>query len=320
MNRRDLLKALGALPVIGSLEACMHGHSNPTPSTRIHSLQILLEGPFAVVLEKQSHRLIAFVPRPDPARKDLEHYFVFNDPASYKQPEEKSKGYRFELSGEGLHRYSNQNEEAYINPGFSDFSAETQKWTIPPSLVVLDLPIPRSINFSGRPLSVRFGKKALKPTGLMPTNFILEYRVDEEEKVRLKCNQPEMHCEPSPHCPPGIRRFFFGAGPVIQDPKTREQHAVDFFNFMLARSFPELREKYELVYIEPSDYPEPGGSGSSSGSTRPTSFRPEAEASPKLISAVMNPGSPVARLLPVASLVDCQIGGLLVGTNTGPTG
>src|SRR5256885_15434516 len=69
----------------------------------------------------------------------------------------------------------------------------------PPSLVVLDLPFPRSINFTGRPLSVRFGKKALKPAGLMPTDFILEYRVDEEEKVRLKCNQPEMHCRSEEH-------------------------------------------------------------------------------------------------------------------------
>jgi hypothetical protein len=318
MNRRDLLKALGALPVAGTLEACMHGHSNPTPSTKINSLQILLEGPFAVVLQKQSQRLTAFVPLPDPARKELEHSFVFNDPASYKRPDEKSKGYRFELSGEGLHRYPNQNEESYVNPGFSDFSAETQRWTIPPSLVVLDLPIPRSINFSGRPLSVRFGKKALKPAGLMPTNFILEYRVDDEEKVRLKCNQSAMDCEPSPHCPPGVRRFFFGVSPISHDPKIRQQHAVDFFNFLLEKAFPDLQQKYELVYIEPSDYEEPGGGGA--GSTRPANFRPAVEASPRVISAVMGPALPPARLLPVASLVDCQLGGFFVKTNTPPNG
>jgi len=320
MNRRDLLKALGTLPVVGTLEGCMHGHSIPTPSndTRVHSLQILLEGPFAVVLQKQSHRLTAFVPRLDPARKDLDHNFYFNDPETYRKRDEKSSGYRFELSGEGLHRYSDPNQDPYINPGFNDFVAETQKWTIPPSLVVLDLPIPRSINFGGRPLNVRFGKKALKPAGMMPTNFIFEYRVDEEEKVRMKCNQPEMHCDPSPHCPPGIRRFFFGVGPTIHDPKIREQHAITFFNFMLEKAFPELREKYELVYIEPSDYAEPGGS--EGGSTRPTSFRPALEASPRVVPAVMNSTSPAARLLPVASLVDCQLGGFLVKTNTPPNG
>lgn len=320
MNRRDLLKALGALPIVGTLEGCMHGHSIPTPSKdiRIHSLQILLEGPFAVVLQKQSRRLTAFVPQPDPARKDLDHNFYFNDPETYRRRDEKSSGYRFELSGEGLHRYPEANQDPYINPGFNDFVAETQKWTIPPSLVVLDLPIPRSINFSGRPLNVKFGKKALKPAGMMPTNFVLEYRVDDEEKVRLKCNHSEMQCDPSPHCPPGIRRFFFGVGPTVHDPKIRELHAIAFFNFMLEKAFPELREKYELVYIEPSDYAEPGGGGGYS--TRPAVFRHGLEASPRVIPAVMNSTSPVARVLPVASLVDCQLGGFLVNTNTAPTG
>lgn len=317
MNRRDVLKGLGALPLAGALEGCMRGSSvPPTPpakETKIHTLQILLEGAFAVVLQKQSHRLTAFVPRPDPARQDLAHYFCLNDPGNAKQPDEKSKGYRFELSGEGLYRYPND-PDPYINPGFSDFSAATEKWTIPPSVVVLDLPFPRSINFGGRPLNVRFGKKALKPTGLMPTNYIFEYRVEDEGKIKLKCDRPEMPCSPSPHCPPGVMRFFFGVGPTMHDTKGRQQHAVDFFNFMLQKSFPELREKYELAYIEPSDYEQPG----ENGSTYPTSFVKPGETPPALVPAILRSSQQVARLLPVASLVDCQSGGILVITRTAP--
>ena len=245
MNRRDLLKALGSLPVVGALQGCTRGDTRNKPSsskeTKIHTLQILLEGAFAVVLQKQSQRLTAFVPLPDPGRKDLEHYFCFNDPEDPKKLSEKTKEFRFELPSEGLHTYYRQDDQRknidpYVNPGFDDFSAETDKWFLPPSLVILDLPFPRSLNFSGRPLDVKFGKKALKPVGKMPTNYILEYRVDDQQKVKLKCNQGEMQCSPSPHCPPGVLRYFFGVGPINHDPQKREEHAVEFFQFYAEES------------------------------------------------------------------------------------
>jgi len=323
MNRRELLKGLGALPLVGVLQGCKPRESdNPsTPKeTKAHTLQILLEGAFAVVLQKQSQRLTAFVPLPDPDKKDLEHYFCFNDPEDPKKLSEKTKEFHFELSGEGLHTYYSQDQKRninpYVNPGFADFSAEVDKWFLPPSLVVLDLPFPRSINFGGRPLDVRFGKKALKPFGKMPTNYILEYRVDDQQKVKLKCNQGDMQCSPSPHCPPGVLRYFFGAGPINHDPKKREGHAIDFFNLViLKKAFPQLQEKYEIASIEPSDYEDPGVSSG----LRPAAFKASEGTSPATLPAVLSEGK-AARLLPVASLVDCQVGGILVRTNAGPNG
>jgi len=317
MNRRDLLKALGALPFAGALGGCGHAQSRPEPDkkTEAYSLQILLEGAFAVVLQEKSQRLTAFVPLPDPAKKELIHDFYFNDPDSPKKAEGKSRSYRFELSGEGLHQYSNP--DPYVNPGFDDFNARTEKWRLPPSLVVLDLPFPRSINFSGRPLKVRFGKNALKPMGLMPMNFILEYRVDDASKVRLKCNNPEMHCGPSPHCPPGVLRYYFGVGPETKDPAARERHAIAFFNFLLATAFPDLAQKYEVVEIEHSDYELPGSGG---GTTYPRGMSALQDHTPLLRSAVLGGDSPAPRLLPVASLVDCQVGGIIVRTPLGPNG
>ncbi len=320
MNRRDILKALGAMPVAGALGGCGHAYSAPTPNpsreTQVHTLQVLLEGAFAVVLQRQSHRLTAFVPLPDPEKKDLAHFFCFNDPGSRKYQDAKSKGYHFELSGEGLHKYSSPEQAPYVNPGFNDFSAEVDSWRLPPSLVVLDLPFPRSINFSGRPLNVKFGRHALKPTGLMPTNYILEYRVDNASKVQLKCDHPEMQCSPSPHCPPGVLRYYFAVGPTMSDVKGRQGHAVAFFNFLMATVFPDLKEKYEVVEIEASDYEEPGG-----GATAyPASLDLAAGQSASMIPAVLGARTPKPRLLPVASLVDCQSGGFLGSTGKPPTG
>ncbi len=323
MNRRELLKGLGALPLVGVLQGCKPRESdNPsTPKeTKAHTLQILLEGAFAVVLQKQSQRLIAFVPLPDPDKKDLEHYFCFNDPEDHKKLSEKTKEFHFELSEEGLHTYYGQdqrkNVNPYVNPGFDDFSAEVDKWFLPPSLVVLDLPFPRSLNFSGRPLDVKFGKKALKPFGKMPTNYILEYRVDEQQKVKLKCNQGDMQCSPSPHCPPGVLRYFFGVGPINHDHQKREEHAIEFFNnVILKKAFPELQEKYEIASIEPSDYDEP----EVSGGVRPVAFKTNEKKPAATLPAVLSADKAV-RLRRVASLVDCQIGGIQVRTKTGPTG
>ena len=324
MNRRDVLIALGSLPMFGVLQGCKRDDSDDarhrSQETKIHTLQILLEGAFAVVLQKQAQRVTAFVPLPDPGRKDLEHYFCFNDPEKPKKLGEKTKEFRFELSADGLHTYYSQDDQRkninpYVNPGFDDFSAEAEKWFLPPSLVVLDLPFPRSLNFSGRPLDVKFGKKALKPFGKMPTNYIMEYRVDDHQKVNLKCNQGEMQCSPSPHCPPGVLRYFFGVGPMNHDPKKREEHAVEFFNnVILKKAFPELQEKYEIASIEASDYEEP----EVSGGLRPVAFKASERTSEATLPAVLSPGM-AARLLPVASLVDCQVGGILVGTKTGPT-
>jgi len=319
MNRRDLLKALGVMPLASALGGCGHAYSKPVPDKepRIHSLQILLEGPFAVVLQKQSQRLTAFVPLPDPKRTDLAHDFYFNDPHNGKKPGARSKGYSFKLSDEGTHRYPTP--DIYINPDFNDFRADTENWRLPPSLVVLDLPFPRSINFSGRPLHVKFGKNALKTDGLMPTNYILEYRIDEPDKVHLKCDDPGVPCAPSPHCPPGVMRYYFGVGPELKDAKAREAHAVAFFNFMLAQAFPDLAQKYELSRIEESDYPMPetGGTGVRQ---YPSSLHAIPENDARLIPAVLQAGAPEARLLPVASLVDCQVGGILVRTNSSAGG
>jgi hypothetical protein len=300
MRRRELLKAFATVPIASVFGNCLEKRSAPQTAPpkkeKIHTLQILLEGAFAIVLQKNNpNRLVAFVPRAEQDRHDLAHDFFFNDPAIPKPTLGKeAAGYHFQLSGEGLRNYP----ETYINPGFADFTANTEKWRLSDRLVTLELPFPNSINFSGRPLHVKF---ASGRAGLMPTNYILEYYVEEAEKVRLTCQQLEDKCAPSPNCPPGLLRFFFGASPTKRD--DQQKHAVEFFNFMLHRCFPDLEERYRLSYIERSE--ENGG-------------LPSTPIRPRLMPGVLNADSPSAHLLGISAVLDCQLIGPVVRTKSAP--
>jgi hypothetical protein len=318
MKRRDLLKALSVLPVAGTLRGWGSDQSKtterPNKGGNVHTLQILLEGAFAVVVQRDIRRITAFVPKPDPKNTELAHYFYFNDPSNRKDPaKQHPRGYHFELGEEGMWSYPKTEPDPYINPGFDDFLAETEKWRVPESLVTIKLPFPRSINFTGRPLRVRFAPKALKATGMMPTNHILEYGIGDEHKVSMKCDDDQGHCAPSPFCPPGVMRFYFGVRPVMNEPDDRQKHAVDFFNFLLERAFPELRQKYGIAEIERAVEPHSPGY-----SAQPTNFVRE-ELSNLAVPAVLTSRDPKPQLLRVASMVDCQSGGILVSTRT-PSG
>jgi hypothetical protein len=301
MRRRDILKAFATLPIASALGNCLQDRPGPKAAapkeTKIHTLQILLEGPFAVVLEKNKpNRLVAFVPREDQGQHDLAHDFFFNDPTTPRPPAGKDPaGYHFQLSGEGLRSYP----ETYIDPGFADFTAYTQKWRLGNRVVTLELPFPNSINFSGRPLRVEF---ASGRPGIMPTNYILEYYLEDAEKVRLSCGQLGDKCSPSPNCPPGVLRYFFGVSPSSNE--SPEKHAVDFFNFLIRRSFPEL-EEHLLAHIEPSE--KRGGRTSSA-------------LRPRLMPAVLTTDSPSAHFLGVSAVLDCQLIGPIVRTGATPMG
>ena len=303
MRRREILKALATVPVASALGNCLQYRPSPTPTPSkekgVHTVQILLEGAFAVVLQKNKpNRLIAFVPRSEEENHGLDHNFYFNDPtvpqeaarAARKEP----AGMHFQLSEAGLRNYP----ETYVNPGFADFEAYTQKWRLPDRVVTLELPFPNSINFSGRPLRVEF---TTGRSGHMPTNYILEYYVEDAEKVKLTCAQLGEKCAPSPNCPPGVHRYFFGVSPTGQE---NAKHALEFYNFTLRRCFPEL-EEHLLAYIEPSEK----NRGRTSSALRP-----------RLMPSVLNRDSSAAHLLRVSAVLDCQSIGPLVHTGTGPTG
>ncbi|HEV7673885.1 MAG TPA: hypothetical protein VGQ12_05080 [Candidatus Angelobacter sp.] len=303
MRRRDILKALATVPFASVLGNCMVDRSAaqaaPPKGKNVQTLQILLEGAFAVVLQKNKdnpNRLIAFVPRFEPDGHGFDHNFFFNDPTTARPAIGKDPaGYHFQLSGQGLKSYP----ETYIDAGFADFTAYTQKWRLTDRVVTIELPFPNSINFSGRPLHVEF---ASGRPGLMPTNYILDYYIEDAEKVKLTCSQLGDKCSPSSNCPPGVLRYFFGVSPRSDD--GGEKHAVTFFNMMIRRCFPEL-EEHILEYIEPAE---------KKGSRTSSALRP------RLMPGVLTSDSPAAHLLGVSAVLDCQLIGPVVHTGAKPTG
>src|SRR5262249_48621047 len=123
-------------------------------------------------------------------------------------------------------------------------------------------------------------------------------------KIKLMCSQLEGKCSASPNCPPGVLRFFFGVSP--RDKHDGQKHAVEFFNFMLHRCFPDLEEQYKLAYVEASE--------------EKRSTTASAANMPALLPAVANASTPAVRLLRTSAVLDCQSVGLIVRTNSGPTG
>lgn len=295
MKRREFLKGLAAVPVAGFLGGCHHRPPVSGVSADLHTLQIGLEGAFAVVIMKNNgNRVKAFVPRSsDP---DLQHLVYFND----AKPLEREKSFHFELTSEGV----KATKEPYINPGFNDFFASTEKWSVGDTVISLDLPAPDSINFSMRPQPVIFESGA---TGVMPTSHIFEYHLTDAQKVKMGCSQVDSSlCRSLPNCPPGVARYFFGVAPPNHQPFNGDAfddtHAVKFFNFMLETRFPDLVAKYKLRHIGPQ-YAQSGGTGGAS-----------------LSPAVMRYGQGAPKLRLASGTIECQLGGILVGTHSAAGG
>lgn len=283
MNRRNLLKAFAAVPVVSALGVCKDkdddDKSRRGPAT--HQLQILLDGAFAVVIQHaKPQSILAFSPRD----KNEPHQFYLNDP-DYAQASDKN--FNFELLREGL----KHNERTVIAPGFTDFHASVKHWKLTENFVAIKLPIPSRISFAGHRERAVF---KTNKTGWMPTNHILEYDVTDPEKIKMACKELEKGCAPSLDSPQGLTRFFFEVGPPRGTP---HNHAVNFFNDMLNASFPELVANYSLADILDK-----------------RDERPATTA--RLVSADLRSDTPPAHLLNVSYTLDCKLGGLLVDTSS----
>jgi hypothetical protein len=321
MNRRDIMKGLCALPFAVATQgygddreiADKRAGAGKGPAPKIQSVQILLEGAFTVVLDHKTRQATAFVPK---ANSGLSHRIYFNDPSR----ELPGDSYQFTLSQAGLREY----QSPYINGDFKDFEAETDVWKKGKDQIKIVLPFPESINFSGRPLDVVF-KHQNRP-GRMPTSHILEYFTDPEPgpsghgRPQLSCPDMKGKCEPSPYCPPGTIRYFFGAAPDLREmekekKKTHDcdlevQHAKDFFNNVILPQFPALQERLTLSSIDKGphcqgDYDKRG------------SVDYEQQVAPAFLNAVYHANSAQPHLLPVASLIDCQVTGPIVHLKAG---
>jgi hypothetical protein len=271
MNRRNLMKAMLTLPLVGALGGCREKRSGDSAASQ-GTLRIVLHGPFALVLYGAPARIKAFVPFDD--EKQRRHVFRYPTPKDSVAKESDHTSFHFELPPEGLE--VNQ-RLPYVDHGFDDFKIHTGEWEPTPRdyFVAIDLPAPEFITFptgENAFVNVRFlsGK-----TAAMPLNQVLEYRVRDLGKVRMhsrelgslpplsyadvrqkyqEADQKQTAEHNQPAYPHGsvrreytrgldkeIHTFFFGVG--LQDEQMAEpaatDHAVSFFNNRLLGSFPK---------------------------------------------------------------------------------
>jgi hypothetical protein len=291
MNRRDILRGLGALPLAAACPTFgkIRPESSIESNAKIQYVQVLLEGAFTLVLERNPNRITAFVPK----HPKISHRVYFNDPAKPL----KEGSHHFKLSQEGLRSYS----ESYINPGFHDFEAHTDVWNRREELITIELPFPDSINFSGRPLKVEFKDDHRK--GSMPTSHILEYYTTEAGRPKLSCPELGGECSSIPNCPTGISRYYVGVAPGEEH--FAPDHAKDFFNFILEQ-FPKLVRRYSLHEIEPGPLSHERDKDKRGAGVRDEIGRAAIQ------PAVYNSTVEAPRLLRVSELIDCQVIGMII--------
>jgi len=298
MRRRELLKALAAIPFATAIGGCDEkndrdkknesdekGEGKHTSTVEVH-----LDGAFALVLEKnKGNALLAFSPKP---KSGEQHQFYLNGSV---KPENMGKPLTFKLSPQGL---EHENKAPEINPGLNDFFFQTEKWRVGDSLVTIELPAPDKITFIGHRSPVTF--KSDGRHVWMPTNHVLKYELH-GAAARLECSDANLKCVPSPDSYPGVTRFFFEIGPTRDMNFAQSQaHAARFFNYILQQCFPDLVPKYSLE-------------------ENPAGYKQTLNA-PHLSPAVFQYEMPLARFREASYITDCEYAGPLVGTSTSPGG
>lgn len=196
MNRRHLIKSMLSVPVAGALGGCRHEHSGPQffPPSRGGTLQLILQGPFAVVIDTKNHyRIKAFVPYSD--NKDHEFHYAApinrdNDKIFHEQDKEGRHQYQFTLEE---HNLETNDRMPYIDAGFADFTLQVSGWTPSPGdyFVALDLPAPDLITYrTSDPLQL--GRDSTGKVVVLRTSHVLQYRVrdfDDLKKVTVRSPQ-----------------------------------------------------------------------------------------------------------------------------------
>jgi len=341
MNRRHLLKAMLSVPVAGALGGCRHEHSDHhrfPPSGGGGTLQVILQGPFAVVINDKDYTIKAFVPYTHSKNPQLEHEFRYAVPFDrenkniFRENGKRNK-YHFALKDDYLEP---NNRMPHIDAGFADFRLSVNGWKADKDdyFVMLDLPAPELITYrSSDPLQLGFlkGDKAKKLVALR-TSHVLQYRVrdfndlkkvtvhppDLEEKHPISCadlrsgaKQPSTASEPAGHdrmermatefdqCSNNpIGALFFGVG--LQDSAHDTQPVFDH-----AVEF--YNNRLLAAFLSPAEKEQRllldanvQACGSGAGGN------------PMFVSAVQRYSMPQPRLVPVTSLTDCRASGITV--------
>lgn len=259
MHRRDLLKNLAMLPLAGmahsrfALLAQAKGPSAPQTSPRATpatgKLRILLEGPFALVMQaKQEPNITIISPMMEPSKS---HHFLLD-----RKDKEHKKRHSISFLTEVGALAPNDTFPKIIDPLLTpSFTWQSQDWdqTNTDNLIdIINLPSPDSIQggeIPGREVTVFFQSNPNVPVR-MPSSLILEYTVTDTQKL-IELTDPMIGVE-KPQQTPGLLLYDLEIGlpfgPLGQDPDAGGSHAVDFHNNFLLPRFPSIKKDTDKLF------------------------------------------------------------------------
>lgn len=258
MQRRDLLKNLAMLPFAGmtyrqlAFFAQAKGPSalqtSPRATPASGKLRILLEGPFALVMQAKQEPTITIVsPMMEPSKS---HHFLLD----HKDKEHQKRHSISLLTEVGALKF-NDTFPKIIDPLLTpSFTWQSQDWdqANTDNLLDMNLPSPDSIQggeIPGREVTVFFQSNPNVPVR-MPSSLILEYTVTDTQKL-IELTDPMIGVE-RPQPTPGLLSYDMEVGlpfgPLGQDPDAGGGHAVTFHNDFLLPRFPSIKGDKDKLF------------------------------------------------------------------------
>jgi hypothetical protein len=234
MNRRDFAKGLAALPLLGAVKSFGSICGSATCPDGRNVLQVILRGPFAIVMNSASPwNITAFTPKYDGA-----HLFSFNG-----QPYSKDSKYKFELAQSNLVKATKM--PCVDNP-FSSFCGENvtnYDTSTNKHFITIQLPCPQRIYVIASLFTATLND-AQQTAVPMPGDHILEYEiVTPSIKIQMSGKQDNMGAVslPPDGTPPA---FTFEVGlPTLLGGNSSDpdgSKGVEFYNKALLPYFPDL--------------------------------------------------------------------------------
>jgi len=333
MRKAHFLLALSILLVISIVIIVIICRRHPSPQT----VKVLLNGPIVLVQTPGKPNVItAFSPR-DPG--GLHSFFLNRLQDGIPQTKDGTpQAIHIALLPDGLKQVSDSAIDSVIDPYYpKELVVHTPTWKRPSDdyFVSIELPVPEKITFAPplNPVTFADGTQSF-----MATNFVLEYKVADYSKIHAKlpgsndfspissaalqeqyatlCSNADVRKQYYQSCiefrslleqcaGANTAVFFFGVGIPMEEalkqaPEYLEAHAVDFFNKVILKSFPE----WKGPTLAPKGAFAPKYSGGSTAMRMETSFRPDA---------------PIPRLRLMnafTAVIDCKAGNVIVNAQT----
>jgi hypothetical protein len=263
MQRRDLLKSLAMLPFVGMATSQLRflaqskvpsAPKRPPQAPASGKLQILLEGPFALVMKKSQEPTITVI---SPMDSSKSHHFHLNCTEQQCKGQKHKNRHSIDfLAAAGVLKYNN-NFPRITDALLTPFTWNSNDWdqTNTGNLIDMDLPSPDTIQAYVDPKLETDVAFLLDPTKSiqMPAGLLLEYTVNDLQKHIEMTDTMIGHVPPvqDPNTP-GVLTFDLDVGLPFkllgQDPDPNGTHAVGFHNSSLLPRFPSIQTDKDKLF------------------------------------------------------------------------